>query len=49
MTQAILGLNEDPEGPEIAINLSSDRETFKPSVPAYLTTLQASPNRLVRN
>ena len=49
MAQAILVLNEDPEGPEIAINLLSDRETFKPSVPAYLTAPQASPNRLVRN
>lgn len=50
LAQAILVLNADPEGPGIAINLSGasiDKETFKPSVLACLTALEASPTRLV--
>lgn len=50
LAQAILVLNENPEGPGIAINLSGasvDRPTFKPSVMACLTALEASPTRLI--
>lgn len=50
LAQAILVLNNDPDGPGIAINLSGasvDRKTFKPSVMACLTALTASPTRLV--
>ncbi|GLQ19647.1 EAL domain-containing protein [Algimonas porphyrae] len=50
LAQAILVLNKDPDGAGIAINLSGasvDRETFKPSVMACLTALEASPSQLV--
>ncbi len=50
LAQAILVLNEDPDGPGIAINLSGasvDRETFTPSVMACLTALTASPTKLL--
>lgn len=50
LAQAILVLNDDPEGPGIAINLSGasiDRVTFTPSVLACLTALKASPTRLI--
>ncbi|MGB3457026.1 MAG: EAL domain-containing protein [Litorimonas sp.] len=50
LAQAILVLNQDPDGPGIAINLSGasvDRETFKPSVLACLTALRASPTKLI--
>jgi len=50
LAQAIIVLNEDPEGPGIAINLSGasvDRANFKSSVLACLTALTASPTKLV--
>ncbi len=50
LAQAILVLNEDPTGIGIAINLSGasvDKSTFKGSVLACLTALQASPTKLI--
>lgn len=50
LAQAILILNEYPDGPGIAINLSGasvDRPNFKTSVLACLTALTASPTKLV--
>jgi EAL domain-containing protein (putative c-di-GMP-specific phosphodiesterase class I) len=49
LAQAILILNEYPDDPGIAINLSGasvDRENFKSSVLACLTALTASPTKL---
>ena len=50
LAQAILVLNNNPEGIAIAINLSGasvDKASFKGSVMACLTALEASPNKLV--
>jgi EAL domain-containing protein (putative c-di-GMP-specific phosphodiesterase class I) len=50
LAQAILVLNENPDGGGIAINLSGasvDKPNFKASVMACLTALQASPTKLV--
>lgn len=50
LAQAILVLNSNPEGTGIAINLSGasmDKETFKSSVLACLTALEASPTKLI--
>jgi EAL domain-containing protein (putative c-di-GMP-specific phosphodiesterase class I) len=50
LAQAILVLNADPNGIGIAINLSGasvDKSTFKRSVMACLTALEASPTKLV--
>ena len=50
LAQAILVLNENPEGSGIAINLSGasvDKTTFMGSVLACLTALEASPTKLV--
>lgn len=50
LAQAILVLNENPDDTGIAINLSGasvDKSTFKGSVMACLTALNASPTKLV--
>ena len=50
LAQAILVLNEDPDGSGIAINLSGasvDKPHFKSSVMACLTALKASPTKLI--
>jgi len=50
LAQAILVLNENPNDTGIAINLSGasvDKSTFKSSVMACLTALEASPTKLV--
>jgi len=50
LAQAILVLNENPDDTGIAINLSGasvDKSTFKGSVMACLTALEASPTKLV--
>lgn len=50
LAQAILVLNENPDGTGIAINLSGasvDKETFRGSVMACLTALEASPTKLI--
>jgi EAL domain-containing protein (putative c-di-GMP-specific phosphodiesterase class I) len=50
LAQAILVLNDDPDGTGIAINLSGasmDRETFRTSVMACLTALTAPAQQLV--
>jgi len=50
LAQAILVLNQNPTGTGIAINLSGasvDKSTFKGSVMACLTALEASPTKLV--
>ena len=50
LAQAILVLNENPDGSGIAINLSGasvDKPNFKASVLACLTALTASPTKLI--
>ena len=50
LAQAILVLNKNPDDTGIAINLSGasvDKSTFKNSVMACLTALEASPTKLV--
>jgi EAL domain-containing protein (putative c-di-GMP-specific phosphodiesterase class I) len=50
LAQAILVLNENPDGTGIAINLSGasvDNPNFRSSVLACLTALEASPTKLV--
>ena len=50
LAQAILVLNENPNGSGIAINLSGasvDKPHFKSSVLACLTALKASPTKLI--
>ncbi|CAM3830989.1 EAL domain-containing protein [Litorimonas haliclonae] len=50
LAQAILVLNEYPQETGIAINLSGasvDKETFRGSVTACLTALEASPSKLI--
>ena len=50
LAQAILVLNENPDGCGIAINLSGasvDKPHFKSSVMACLTALKASPTKLI--
>jgi EAL domain-containing protein (putative c-di-GMP-specific phosphodiesterase class I) len=50
LAQAILVLNEHPDGSGIAINLSGasvDKPKFKSSVLACLTALEASPTKLI--
>jgi len=50
LVQAILVLNEDPEGAGIAINLSGasvDKSNFKKHVMACLSALKASPTKLI--
>lgn len=50
LAQAILVLNENPDGSGIAINLSGasvDNPNFKASVMACLTALEASPTKLI--
>ncbi len=50
LAQAILVLNENPDGTGIAINLSGasvDKESFRGSVMACLTALKASPTKLI--
>jgi EAL domain-containing protein (putative c-di-GMP-specific phosphodiesterase class I) len=50
LAQAILVLNDNPDGTGIAINLSGasvDKETFRGSVMACLTALEASPTKLI--
>ena len=50
LAQAILVLNEDPNGIGIAINLSGasvDKEHFKKSVMACLTAYKAAPEKLI--
>jgi EAL domain-containing protein (putative c-di-GMP-specific phosphodiesterase class I) len=50
LAQAILVLNENPDSPSIAINLSGasvDKDNFKGAVMACLTALEASPTKLV--
>lgn len=50
LAQAILVLNENPDGPGIAINLSGasvDKPNFKAAVMACLTALAASPTKLI--
>ena len=50
LAQAILVLNDNPDGTGIAINLSGasvDKSNFKGSVMACLTALEASPTKLV--
>jgi len=50
LVQAILVLNEDPQGVGVAINLSGasvDTDTFEKSISACLTALKAPPEKLV--